>query len=395
MPTSASAGERARRRAELGRVGAEHRRGGEIGRERPDAAREQRDVDGAPATIALARVERRRDAAGQEHARRDVALRGPLHHHARRAREHVAEARARPERDGVVAARLGVGALRALAVSARVDQARIDREQVGRFDAELPAHLRQLIGDEHVGPGDEPLEHGPALGVLQVQADVALVAVHLLDEEVEVAGLHHDPLLHHRAQGIALGPLDLHHVRAPVGEHGRPRRHEALLGDLEHPHSRQHIGHGSSLLPPDLLWTCHGVLAHHGAKEIAVSATIEREARETYERLVAVRDEIDAGDKPWSALADFFTEDAVYIDPAWGRIEGRESIRDFFEKSMAGLTGYGWSTPENWIMVDGHRVVCQWDQVLGERPDGTPYLVRAFRSSTTPATGASATATTC
>jgi ketosteroid isomerase-like protein len=102
---------------------------------------------------------------------------------------------------------------------------------------------------------------------------------------------------------------------------------------------------------------------------------IEREARETYERFIAVRDEIDAGDKPWSVLADFFTEDAVYIDPAWGRIEGREPIREFFEKSMAGLTGYGWSTPEHWTMVEGPRVVSQWDQVLGERPDGTPYFV--------------------
>ena len=42
---------------------------------------------------------------------------------------------------------------------------------------------------------------------------------------------------------------------------------------------------------------------------------------------------------------------------------------------MTGLTGYGWSTPENWTMADGHRLVSQWDQVLGEREDGTPWLV--------------------
>jgi ketosteroid isomerase-like protein len=102
---------------------------------------------------------------------------------------------------------------------------------------------------------------------------------------------------------------------------------------------------------------------------------LEQEARATYERFVALRDEIDVGKQPWSKLADFFTEDAAYIDPAWGRIEGREAIRDFFERSMAGLTGYGWSTPENWIMVDGHRVVSQWDQILGEKPDGSPWLV--------------------
>jgi len=102
---------------------------------------------------------------------------------------------------------------------------------------------------------------------------------------------------------------------------------------------------------------------------------IEKEALETYTRFVALRDEIDRGERPWSALADFFTEDAVYIDPGWGRIEGREAIRDFFERSMAGLTGHGWSTPENWTMAEGPRVVSQWDQILGEREDGSPWLV--------------------
>ena len=102
---------------------------------------------------------------------------------------------------------------------------------------------------------------------------------------------------------------------------------------------------------------------------------LEREALDTYDRFVALRDEIDTGRARWSQLADFFTEDAAYIDPAWGRIESREGIREFFEASMAGLTGYGWSTPENWTMVDGHRLVSQWDQVLGEKPDGEAWQV--------------------
>ena len=74
----------------------------------------------------------------------------------------------------------------------------------------------------------------------------------------------------------------------------------------------------------------------------------EREARETYERFVAVRDEIDAGKKPWSVLADFFTEDAAYIDPAWGRVEGRENIREFFVKSMAGLEDWTFPLTAAW-----------------------------------------------
>ncbi|MEH6591365.1 MAG: nuclear transport factor 2 family protein [Halioglobus sp.] len=102
---------------------------------------------------------------------------------------------------------------------------------------------------------------------------------------------------------------------------------------------------------------------------------IEKEARETYGRFIAVRDEIDEGEKGWEQLADFFTEDGVYIDPAWGRQESREGIRKFFVESMAGLTGYGWSTPERWIMVDGYRIVSQWDQILGTKDDGSEWIV--------------------
>lgn len=103
--------------------------------------------------------------------------------------------------------------------------------------------------------------------------------------------------------------------------------------------------------------------------------SVEQSAKDTYQRFVALRDEIDTGSREWNDLADFFTEDAVYIDPGWGRQETREGIRRFFTQSMAGLTGYGWSTPERWIMVDGCRVVSQWDQVLGTREDGSHWIV--------------------
>jgi ketosteroid isomerase-like protein len=110
-------------------------------------------------------------------------------------------------------------------------------------------------------------------------------------------------------------------------------------------------------------------------RDRSVTAEIESQALESYEKFVATRNEIDQGAKSWSALADFFTEDAAYIDPAWGRIETREGIREFFVTSMEGLTGHGWSTPENWTMARGHRLISQWDQILGEKEDGTPWLV--------------------
>ncbi len=82
------------------------------------------------------------------------------------------------------------------------------------------------------------------------------------------------------------------------------------------------------------------------------------EALATYGRMVATRDRIERGELPWSALADYFTEDAVYIDSAWGRFEGLPSIRQFMADSMKGLED--WRFPEEWTMADGDRVVSMW-----------------------------------
>ena len=85
-----------------------------------------------------------------------------------------------------------------------------------------------------------------------------------------------------------------------------------------------------------------------------------------------MRDEIDAGRRGWEDLAEFFTEDAVYIDPAWGRIEGREAIRRFMVESMSGLEG--WTFPREWTGIEGDRLVSVWQNRLpGARPDGSPW----------------------
>jgi ketosteroid isomerase-like protein len=99
----------------------------------------------------------------------------------------------------------------------------------------------------------------------------------------------------------------------------------------------------------------------------------EAEIRAAYDRLVATRDRVEAGELPWDALADFFTEDATFIDPAWGRVEGIAAIREFLADSMAGLEG--WSFPQEWTAVlDGGRLVSAWQNRLpGQRTDGSPY----------------------
>lgn len=98
------------------------------------------------------------------------------------------------------------------------------------------------------------------------------------------------------------------------------------------------------------------------------------EALATYRQMVTTRDRIVKGELPWSALAAYFTDDAVYIDSAWGRYEGQPAIEQFMMESMKGLED--WSFPEEWTMAEGDRVVSMWwNQLPGGRSDGSPYRV--------------------
>jgi hypothetical protein len=96
------------------------------------------------------------------------------------------------------------------------------------------------------------------------------------------------------------------------------------------------------------------------------------EVRAALDEYVEVRRQIEAGEATWVDLARFFTDDAVYIDPAWGRVEGIAEISSFFVESMRGLED--WRFPIRFTAVDGDDAVTVWDQVLpGERPDGGRY----------------------
>ena len=94
------------------------------------------------------------------------------------------------------------------------------------------------------------------------------------------------------------------------------------------------------------------------------------EVEATIQRYLAVRDGIDAGNGTWADLAQFFTDDAVFIDPAWGRVEGIEEMKQtVFGDAMIGLES--WKFPTSFYMIDGDTVVVKWQEVLpGTRADG-------------------------
>ena len=90
-------------------------------------------------------------------------------------------------------------------------------------------------------------------------------------------------------------------------------------------------------------------------------------------RYVTVRADIDAGRGTWADLAQFFTDDAVFIDPAWGRVEGIEEMKaTVFGDAMDGFED--WTFPVDFTAIEGDDVVIKWRQVLGgQRDDGSAY----------------------
>ncbi len=76
--------------------------------------------------------------------------------------------------------------------------------------------------------------------------------------------------------------------------------------------------------------------------------------------------------RDWPKFADVFTEDAVYEESHFGTFRGREEIREFLKKSMAGLEE--WTFPTEWSAIDGSRVVFKWlNRLPGRRADGSHF----------------------
>lgn len=96
------------------------------------------------------------------------------------------------------------------------------------------------------------------------------------------------------------------------------------------------------------------------------------EVRAAVDAYCALRSSIEAGTAAWTDLAELFTDDVVYVDPAWGRIEGIDELRVFLDESMRGLED--WTFPVDYTAIDGDTVVIKWTQQLpGARPDGSRY----------------------
>ena len=90
------------------------------------------------------------------------------------------------------------------------------------------------------------------------------------------------------------------------------------------------------------------------------------------DRYLEIRSDAEEGRVGWDALDEMFTDDATFIDPAWGRVTGIENLRHFWRESMQGLDD--WRFPNEWVAIDGDQVVLRWwNRLPGQRDDGTFY----------------------
>jgi ketosteroid isomerase-like protein len=100
----------------------------------------------------------------------------------------------------------------------------------------------------------------------------------------------------------------------------------------------------------------------------------EVELRDAYQQYAKTRERIDAGELWWDDLRTHFTKDAVFVDPAWGRVDGLDAVVQFLQDSMRGLEE--WTFPLEWMAVDGDYLLTGWQNRLpGRRPDGSYFQV--------------------
>jgi hypothetical protein len=88
----------------------------------------------------------------------------------------------------------------------------------------------------------------------------------------------------------------------------------------------------------------------------------------------AVADIAETGD--WARFADLFTEDAEYVEHAYGTFHGRDEIRPWIVRTMTTFPGSEMvSFPPAWSVLDPDlgRVVCEIRNLMRDPGDGTVH----------------------
>lgn len=76
----------------------------------------------------------------------------------------------------------------------------------------------------------------------------------------------------------------------------------------------------------------------------------------------------------WTPYADLFTEDASYVEHAYGRFTGRDEIRAWVTRTMGSFPGNEMTSfPANWSTIDTERgwIICEIGNPLRDPGDGS------------------------
>ncbi len=76
----------------------------------------------------------------------------------------------------------------------------------------------------------------------------------------------------------------------------------------------------------------------------------------------------------WAPYADLFTEDATYIEHAFGTMRGRDEIRTWVTGTMTAFPGNVMTSfPANWMTVDTERgwIICEIGNPMRDPGDGS------------------------
>ena len=208
---------------------------------------QHRHLDHLALARALAMVERAQHGDAEMKPRRLVG--DQARHEARRQAidPGLQRGRARDALDEVVECRLvAVRSAAGIAQRVGIDDRRVDLLQIGVAKAQPLDRLRPAVVDEEVGALDHVLQHGAGGGLLEIEADRALVAIgrHVDRPHALVAA----EAAARGAQQVAFRRFDLDHVGAHIGQMLRGERPQQHRRQIDHPHARQRSRHCSPRL---------------------------------------------------------------------------------------------------------------------------------------------------
>jgi hypothetical protein len=83
-----------------------------------------------------------------------------------------------------------------------------------------------------------------------------------------------------------------------------------------------------------------------------------------------------AAEHDWALFADSFTEDAQYLEHAYGAFSGRAAIREWAVRTMTAFPGNAMvDFPIGWSVLDDERgwIVCEVGNVMADPGDGSRH----------------------